>query len=142
MNRSASVFGVLFVVILLAGSVDAQQDDLRQMWWNETLIVDDLSLSKAQRKQMDVAYQSYSKARESMRRKPVTQRPYLEALEEGDWKTAKAASTEWLAATQGPTRVMIDLKLAVLPILTAEQRVIVVEKYPGLIRRNWNRKRR
>lgn len=142
MNRSAAVFGVLLVAILLAGVANAQQDRVQQMWWNESLIVDDLGLSKAQRKQMDAAYQRYGSKIEVRRRTAVTQGPYLEALEAGDWETAKQASDEWLVALRAPMAEMVALKLAVLPILTAEQRVILVEKHQRVVRGNWNPKRR
>ena len=139
MKRCAPVFGLLLAAILFAGAAGAKPDGLQQMWWNDSRTVDDLGLSKAQRKQMDTAYQRYRTTMEPLRRQAVSQRPYLEALEAGDWKTAKQASSEWLAASQVPVRAMIDLKLAVLPILTAQQRAIALEKHPRLIRRNWNR---
>jgi len=142
MNRHSLVWGLVLAVMLLASAAHAQPDRLEQMWWNDSLIVDDLGLSKAQRQQMDAAYQRYWNTTEPLRREAVSQRPYLQALEAGDWKAAKKASDEWLAASQKPIRAMIELKLAVLPLLTSKQRETVAEKYPRLIRRNWNPRRR
>ena len=139
MKRCAPVFGLLLAAILFAGAAGAKPDGLQQMWWNDSRTVDDLDLSKAQRKQMDTAYQRYRVTIERARREVVGQGPYLEALEAGNWKTAEQASNEWLVALQVSVRAMVDLKLAVLPVLTAEQRAIVLEKHPRLIRRNWNR---
>ena len=137
MKRSTRGVALLVGVTMMAGTADAQQDRKRLLWWNDPLIVDELTLSRAQRRKMDRAYQDFRRTAEPLRRQPTTQKPYLEALETGNWRAAKSESKKWLDAEQTPKRAMIDLKLEILPMLSADQRARLLEKYPRLIRRNW-----
>ena len=122
MERSTGVGALLGGATMMAGRADAQQGRRQLLWWNDPLIVDELSLSDAQRQEMDRAYRNFLGAVEPLRRQPTTQKPYLEALEGGDWKAAKSKSRKWLEADQTPKRAMIELKLAILPILSDDQR--------------------
>ena len=138
MKRPTRVVVLLVGAAMMAGMADAQQNPERLLWWNDPLIVDELSLSHEQRQQMDRAYSDFRQTVEPLRRKPTTQKPYLEALEGGDWQVAKSESGKWLDADQTPKRAMIELKLTILPMLSADQRARLLEKYPRLIRRNWS----
>ncbi len=137
MERSTSAVTLLLGAMMMAGAADAQQSRRPLLWWNDPLIVDELSLNNDQRQKMDRAYRNFLGAVEPLRRQPTTQKPYLEALEGGDWKAAKSESRKWLEADQTPKRAMIELKLAILPILSEDQRARLLEKYPRLVRRNW-----
>ncbi len=138
MERSTVAVTLLVGVMMMPGMADAQQDRKRILWWNDPMIVDELSLSDDQRRKMDRAYRDFQRTVEPLKREPTTQRPYLEALEGGDWKAAKSESGKWLDATLAPKRAMIEMKLAILPLLSADQRARLLEKYPRLIRRNWS----
>ena len=139
MSRLVGLSVVLGSTLGLAGSVAAQaQLPKLVLWWNDPVIAEPLGITDEQREKMNQAFSDYEKVAGPARRKSVTRKPYLVALENGNWELAKTEAERWLESDQVPKRAMVELKLAVLPILSADQRSRLVAQYPRLVRRPWN----
>lgn len=137
MSRWIRVIALLVGAATWATAADAKEERSQVLWWNDSVIVGELKLASEQREKMDLAWEEFRKKIEPLQRQPRTQKTYLEALERGEWKTAESEARSWLEADQVPKRAMAELKLAVLPILTPEQRTRLIEAYPRLVRRSW-----
>lgn len=137
-NRLPLAITVLLAALATAGIAGAQKADPQLLWWNDPVIVEELSLERGQRQKMDQAYEAYRKTVEPLRRTPTTRMPYLDALERGDWATAETELEKWLQADRTPKQAMGELKLAILPMLSGDQRARLLEKYPRLVRRSWS----
>ena len=122
---------------VLAGSASARDARTPTLWWNDPVIVEQITLTDAQRQKMDASWGAYEKKVAPVRDARANQREFVEALEKGDYERARKLLSQWVDADQTPRRAMAELKLDILPQLTADQRSKLLESYPRLIRRNW-----
>lgn len=137
--RRATVLGVSLAVLLGLAAPAVGQRGLpeRTTWWDDPTIVEQLEITDAQRAKMTEVFSELREQINPRRYNAVTQKPFLEALEKGEWDEAREQGERWVSSLQGPKRAMIELKLRVLPILSAEQRGKMISLYPRLIRRSW-----
>jgi len=131
---------VIALALGLAAGASAQKRQLpkRIVWWDDPMIVEQIGLTDDQRARMNEVFSRYQDALDPRRYTAVSQKPYLDALERGDWEQARADADRWIESLQGPKRAMAELKLQVLPILSAEQRGKLIQHYPRVIRRSWS----
>jgi Spy/CpxP family protein refolding chaperone len=129
-------FVLMFTLILTTGASAQRPLPKRTSWWNDPMIVKKLTLTDGQRQKMNALFVEYDK---SGPRRPnvVTQKPYLEALEKGDWALAQKEIDRWLVSDEQPKRAMAELKVKILPLMSDEQRALLKQHYPRIIRRTW-----
>jgi len=113
-----------------------RQKAVEAMWWNDPEIVDHLSLSEDQRKNMDGQYRTYLETGPP-RVDSVARDAFVEALAAGDWNGARARLDDMAEAAVIPLRAHGELKIRLLSQLSKEQHQRFVEKYPQLLKRPW-----
>ena len=100
-------------------------------WWNDPKLVEELTLSDAQRKKMDGYIDAHRKqTREASR---TTFAALNAALGEGDWDTAREVVKQLSEQAATPIRSLGELKISLISTLSDEQRKTLVEKHPRLI---------
>jgi Spy/CpxP family protein refolding chaperone len=105
-------------------------------WWNDETIATDLALTAEQRRKMDAAYQSHADT--AGRAVPRdTRLEFYAALEAGEWNLARKQLSGVPATLPNPVRPMLEMKLAVVQLLTDEQRQALMARHPDLLRRRW-----
>jgi Spy/CpxP family protein refolding chaperone len=104
-------------------------------WWNSPQMVETLSLSAEQREKMDAALAAYRRLVTGEGRETLAS--FHAALAAGDWDAARAGLKQLSERSAVQMQARGDLKLDVLRVLDDEQRALLVERYPGLLRQGW-----
>ena len=107
------------------------------LWWNDPMIVDEISLTAQQRQKMDAAYEQFHKRTSEGPRTGDLRNEFFEAVEAGDWKRGRSILETWREQAVVPIQAMGDLKLEVMPLLSAEQREKLMASYPRIVKRQW-----
>jgi hypothetical protein len=97
-------------------------------------LIEALSLKPEQREKMD-AFLAASRQGAGEGRELFGS--FHEALAKGDWKTARSDLEKLAERSAAQTRAGGELKLHVLEALDDQQRALLAEKYPGLLRTQW-----
>jgi len=106
-------------------------------WWNSPQLVEALSLSAEQREKMDASLAAYRESVTGEGRETLAS--FYAALAKGDWEAARADLKQLSERSAAQMQARGDLKLDVLRVLDDEQRALLVESYPGLLRQGWDR---
>jgi Spy/CpxP family protein refolding chaperone len=115
----------------------ARETPQRHTWWNDPNLVRELSLGADQRAKMDAAYQRLEQGLQRDRPKGM-QGDFYAALEAGDWDRARSQLAAVPKTLPNPVHPMLEQKLAVVQLLTDEQRRRLAAERPDLLRRHWN----
>ncbi len=111
-----------------------------KLWWNQPQKVEELGLSDAQRSRMDGHLVAFLEQRgEELKKHREALKNLGEALGRGDTTAARASRDEIATTTSTPVQQQIDMMIAVIAELTAEQRGKLSESYPRLLSRLWVR---
>jgi len=125
-------------LLVSGGSAAAEEGSrARTQWWNDPVIVREISLTSQQRTQMDAAFERYSEKLDASRRDRSLHNEFLETLEKGDWARGRELLDQMSSRAAGPHEAMNELKLEVLPLLSDAQREGLLERYPRVIKRQW-----
>ena len=111
-----------------------------KIWWNQPDKVKDLGLDAAQRTRMDALLNAFLKttgANAAGRRDAFA--GLADALVRGDREAARAIGDELADGVGEPMRRQVEMMLDVTAVLTAAQRKMLAEKYPGLLNGFWIR---
>ena len=107
----------------------------QRAWWNQSELVDALSLTPEQRAKMDaLLQQSMDAQRAAQEQQREQQRKLKEALEAGNWDAARQAAA---AAAEGMTtawHTQTTLKIDVLALLDLDQQRLVLSQYRQVLR--------
>ena len=109
--------------------------DQSALWWNDSAIVKDLSLTDEQRKKMSEVLNTY-RANVPPDLKP---QKFQEALVQANWKNARGESEKLATRAHKAVQMRGSLKIDVLSVLNKKQHQIVVDRYPRLIYKQWRR---
>jgi len=111
---------------------------LEREWWNQPDIVKALDLKDSQRSQMDEQLkQAFEVQRVAQQKQRENRIAFDDAVGKGDWDAAKKAAEGLHAATADQLGGQDQVKLAVLPLLTDEQRQKLISQYGFIVRRPW-----
>jgi Spy/CpxP family protein refolding chaperone len=104
------------------------------VWWNSPGVIEQLSLTDAQRQKMDGHLETFRRAEpdESPRAE------FAEALASGKWREARELLKQLEARAVESIRSRGQLKIDVLAVLNDEQRKKLVERYRRLIDQPWS----
>jgi Spy/CpxP family protein refolding chaperone len=110
---------------------------VRHSWWNDEVLAKQLSLTPEQRRKMDAAWQTKKQA---PRQASATagSRDFYAALEAGEWDRARRQIAEVPKTLPNPVPATLEGKLAVVQLLTDEQRQKLAEEHPDLLQRRWD----
>ncbi len=133
----ALLLGSLLLALPVGAQVEKGGSAARTQWWNDPVIVQEISLTGEQRSQMDAAFERYSSKLDAVRQNRGLQNEFLEALEKGDWARGRKLLDELSARSTNPHLEMSKLKLEILPILSDAQREKLLAGYPRVIKRQW-----
>ena len=107
----------------------------QRAWWNQSELVDALSLTPEQRTKMDaLLQQSMDAQRAAQEQQREQQRKLKESLEAGNWDAARQAAA---AAAEGMTtawRTQTTLKIDVLASLDPDQQRLILSQYRQVLR--------
>ncbi len=123
-----------------AADVEQRHEErlVQSIWWNREPISIALSLTEAQRKEMD---RLLAGALESRRTAALDVRDAREefdrALIAGKWKAAEGAGERLSRAVAAYSREESGLKLAVISQLDAAQRQTLADRYSAILKRPW-----
>lgn len=108
---------------------------IQRAWWNQAEPVDALKLTDAQRTKMnDLLTRSVESQRAAQPQQGQHQKAFEQALANGDWASARKEATGLRDGMAATWAAQTALKIDVLSVLTAEQRQLVVARYPLLLR--------
>jgi len=110
-------------------------DDKDARWWNDSGVVEALSLTDEQRKKIDEHLKTYRDAVPKNRGLDV----FHEALVQGDWKAAQTEINKVASEAEKGIQLRGALKVGVLSVMSDEQRQSLVDRYPRLIYKPWTR---
>ena len=112
---------------------------VKRIWWNRDRMIEFLSLGEEQRKKMDQAFMARAKETGAATSSFAEDQAALaSALQNGDWAGARAAGKRVAQQTAKMSEAELETKIAILSLLTAEQRAKLGER-PGILRGGWAR---
>jgi Spy/CpxP family protein refolding chaperone len=134
---------VLLVLLLSSASLLAQQNTeetdkhLKGIWWNKQRVIKQLQLTQEQRQHMNallIAHLDWAGKQQSQKELKGS---LHQALAIGDWGSAQRISGQMSTQAAQSTRRQIELKIDVLALLSNEQRQIVSEQLPRILKQPW-----
>lgn len=107
-------------------------------WWNRDKLYKTLDLSTDQRREMDALLTSFIELTAELRpRQRSANESFASAAAEGKWQDARQAATLGIETSGAVGEAQIQLVLDVLTLLSDDQRSLVSEQFPHLLRPNW-----
>jgi Spy/CpxP family protein refolding chaperone len=123
-----------------AGPADRGRNLVSRIWWNQSQKVEELKLTTEQRGKMDALLESYLEKR---RAGGQEQRKVLEtfgrALASGNEVVARQQRDAYAETMTAPLKDQMDMMIAVVSVLTPEQRQELTSRYPKILSRLWIR---
>ena len=104
-------------------------------WWNQSELIDALSLTPEQRERMDaLLLRSLEMQRAAQQQQRQQQRASKEALEAGNWDAARQAALAAADSMATAWRAQTTLKIDVLALLDPNQQRLVTSQYRQVLR--------
>lgn len=109
-----------------------------RIWWNQSRFIEGLALTGEQRGRMDEVLERHLFARRSQRQEYRQARGEVaRAARDGRWQEAEAASVRLGEAGAELARLEGELMVAVLRLLSADQRAKLEDGFPMILLRPW-----
>jgi Spy/CpxP family protein refolding chaperone len=107
------------------------------LWWNDPGLVQELSLSDAQRAKMDAAFERYKAVALAAPARAQVVADFEDALAAGDFAAARGKVEPMAQGAGDPMRAAANLKLEAFEALSPEQRKQLLTRIPRLLRQPW-----
>ncbi len=154
MNRHFHIISALIIMLGMgqtpshANAVDTKPSAkekkrpalVTKIWWNQPKKINDLSLTEAQRNQMNELFETYLKTHAKSAKKQNTTFDDLgDTLVKGNSKKTNKQRDKLSKIIAEDVSKQIDMMSAVMNVLTDEQRTLLGKNYPKLTSRLWIR---
>jgi hypothetical protein len=134
---------VLLVLLLSSTSLLAQHKaeetdkQHKGIWWNQQKVIKKLQLTEEQRLHMNALLMAHLDWAVKQKSQKELKGLLHQALAIGDWDSAQRMIMQMSAHAEQSTRRQLVLKIDVLALLSNEQRQIVSDQMPRILKQSW-----